>query len=245
MTGHVFISYSRRDRQYARKLAQELRERGYSVWLDDRIDAGASWHLELEESIENCAVFVVIVTPDSRKSDWVSRELVHATNEKKKVIPLLLAGDDLPFLLNTLQFVDVRGGVLPPSSFYDMLAERIPSREEAAQQSREERQKRDAALERIRASGSVAFKCSGCEFPVSCDTMTGASMALLFGVPSIGGVVVHFVYGWIAAVAFSGVALLLLSGLIARRGELFKDPSRCPNCGTTLKKPLAVHEQAP
>ena len=35
---HVFISYSHKDKEYARKLADELKRRGIDAWIDDRID---------------------------------------------------------------------------------------------------------------------------------------------------------------------------------------------------------------
>ena len=34
---HIFISYSRRDAAYARKLADSLLERGFDVWFDEQI----------------------------------------------------------------------------------------------------------------------------------------------------------------------------------------------------------------
>ena len=38
MPNHIFISYVRRDQTYARALADHLRQRGFDVWMDDRID---------------------------------------------------------------------------------------------------------------------------------------------------------------------------------------------------------------
>ena len=38
MPNHIFISYVRRDQTYARALADHLRQRGFDVWTDDRID---------------------------------------------------------------------------------------------------------------------------------------------------------------------------------------------------------------
>ena len=40
MPNHIFISYSRKDQPYTRKMAEHLRQRGFDVWMDDRIGFG-------------------------------------------------------------------------------------------------------------------------------------------------------------------------------------------------------------
>jgi ActR/RegA family two-component response regulator len=37
---HIFISYSHDDGDYARKLESALKQRGFEVWIYDRIDCG-------------------------------------------------------------------------------------------------------------------------------------------------------------------------------------------------------------
>jgi hypothetical protein len=51
---HVFVSYSRRDQDYAHKLAEDLRQHGFDVWIDDRIDYGDQWFNEIVKAIEDC-----------------------------------------------------------------------------------------------------------------------------------------------------------------------------------------------
>jgi hypothetical protein len=38
--GHIFISYSHGDGDYAHRLKAALKGRGFTVWIDDRIDYG-------------------------------------------------------------------------------------------------------------------------------------------------------------------------------------------------------------
>ncbi|GIK67503.1 MAG: hypothetical protein BroJett018_52970 [Chloroflexota bacterium] len=119
--GHVFISYSRNDQVYARRLTDDLRQHGFDVWIDDRIDYGDRWWQTIVAAIRACSAFVVVMSPDSEKSEWVEREILLAQRSQKPIFPLLLEGDELPLLI-TVQFADVRDGEMPPEDFYERLA---------------------------------------------------------------------------------------------------------------------------
>lgn len=119
-SGHVFISYSRHDQDYARQLADHIRQNGFPVWIDDRIDYGDQWFKEIEKAIKASAAFVVVMTPDSDASEWVHREILIAKREKKPIFPLLLKGQEFGILID-IQYADVRAAHLPPSDFYGRL----------------------------------------------------------------------------------------------------------------------------
>ncbi len=130
MGTHVFISYSRKDQTYARKLADDLRKRGFEPWMDDRIDFGGRWWRTIDRKIRTCAAFVVVMTPDSEESEWVEREVQLALREGKPIFPLLLRGPGFSLLI-TKQHADVAGERLPPVDFYERLgqvasARRVP-----------------------------------------------------------------------------------------------------------------------
>lgn len=122
--GHIFISYSRKDKVYAQKLAESLRKYGFDIWIDGRIDYGDRWWQEIVKAIRACDVFVVIMTPDAEVSEWVEQEVLLAKREQKPLLPLLLKGKEFPLLITT-QFADVTDGELPPEDFYTSLAEII------------------------------------------------------------------------------------------------------------------------
>ena len=61
---HVFVSYSRKDQTYIRELVEDLRQRGFEVWVDDRIDYGDEWWRTIVQTIRSCAAFIVVMTPD-------------------------------------------------------------------------------------------------------------------------------------------------------------------------------------
>ncbi|MBL8153871.1 MAG: protein kinase [Anaerolineae bacterium] len=125
--GHVFISYSRRDQDYARQLADQLRTNGFGVWIDDRIDYGDRWFKEIEQAIVDCAAITVIMTPDSHESEWVHREILIAKREKKPIFPLLLKGQEFGILID-IQYADVRSGHMPPDGFYIRLRRDLAAR---------------------------------------------------------------------------------------------------------------------
>ena len=124
MGDHVFISYSRSDQDYARKLARVLHERGLEVWIDDRIQSGDRWWGAIDRAVRRCAALIVIMTPDSEGSEWVEKEILLAQRSDRPILPLLLRGDAFSLLIDT-QYVDVTGGELPPQGFYDRLAEHL------------------------------------------------------------------------------------------------------------------------
>ena len=118
----VFISYSHKDSDYAHRLAEELEQKGFSVWIDDRIDYGTQWPRVIQEHLDDCSAFVVIMTPRSYQSDWVQNELSRAKRKGKKVFPLLLEGEEPWLSVEITQYVDVRDSGLPPERFYRELA---------------------------------------------------------------------------------------------------------------------------
>lgn len=117
---HIFISYSKKNKIYTDELVNFLEKAGFNVWYDGRIDYGTSWQREIFEAIQNCAAFIVVMSPESYESDWVEREYLYADKLKKPQFPLLLAGEEFPFYVSN-QFTDVRGGKLPPDNFLNRL----------------------------------------------------------------------------------------------------------------------------
>jgi hypothetical protein len=122
---HVFISYSKQNKAYARKLADHLIASGFDVWIDDRIDYGSLWADVIQKAIEDCAAFVVIMSPESRESQWVQTECEYAAQKGKKAFPLLLDGEVF-FRYVSVQYVNVADGSLPPKAFLDEVAEHAP-----------------------------------------------------------------------------------------------------------------------
>lgn len=121
-SGHVFISYSHKDSEYTHRLATEIEKHSIPVWIDDRIDYGTRWPHVIQEKIDSCKAFILVMSDNARKSEWVSNELTYAQSKGKKIYPLLLKGD-VWLSVASIQYANVRNRRLPKDSFFKNLME--------------------------------------------------------------------------------------------------------------------------
>ena len=90
----VFISHNSADKKFVRTLKTDLNENGIDTFFDeDSLEFGDSLMERLEEGIKESSHFIIILTPNSIKSNWVKNELKEALklfDEKtiKKIIPI-------------------------------------------------------------------------------------------------------------------------------------------------------------
>ena len=106
----IFISYSRKDIDFARKLAGDLEKAGYDVWWDlTDLRGGDDWPRVIPAAIESSQFVIVVLSPNSAASDWVEKEYTQALSLRKKIIPIMLARTSIPFSLNTINYVDFTG----------------------------------------------------------------------------------------------------------------------------------------
>jgi len=107
----IFISYSRKDIDFARKLAGDLESAGYDVWWDiTDLQGGDDWIRTIPNAIASSQFVVVVLTPDSIESEWVRKEYTQALSLRKKIIPIMLVPCSVPFALNTINFVNFATG---------------------------------------------------------------------------------------------------------------------------------------
>jgi TIR domain-containing protein len=103
----IFISYSRKDIGFVRKLAGDLEKAGYEVWWDlTDLRGGDDWPRVIPAAIESSDRVVVVLSPNSVVSDWVEKEYTQALSLRKKIIPIMLERSNIPFALNTINYVD-------------------------------------------------------------------------------------------------------------------------------------------
>lgn len=114
---HVFISYSRQDTDYVNQLKAFLNENGIKGWVDDQIEHGDQWFNDINNAIKSSGAFLVVMSPDAEKSEWVQKEILLAKRYHTPIFPLLLRGTELPILID-LQFADVRSGQMPDANFH-------------------------------------------------------------------------------------------------------------------------------
>ena len=103
----AFLSHSTADAEVAGHLAKDLRGAGIDVWYAEwEIRPGDSLRRKIDDGIDRASHFLVLVTPNSLKSQWVQTELdagmVKRINGTCRLIPILL-GIDMSQLPVTLQ----------------------------------------------------------------------------------------------------------------------------------------------
>ena len=87
----VFVSYSRRNKSVAERIARDLSDAGMDVWVDWRqIQAGEFWQDEIFRGIERSEIVVVCLSPPAVKSEWVQREVNTARDQGKIILPVMI-----------------------------------------------------------------------------------------------------------------------------------------------------------
>jgi len=87
----IFISYSRRNIDFARKIINRLMTYNKDVWIDwEGIPLSApNWWEEIKAGIESADSFIFIISPDSMASVVCNMELDYALELGKRVIPIV------------------------------------------------------------------------------------------------------------------------------------------------------------
>jgi hypothetical protein len=156
----IFISYSRKDTEFVRRLAGDLEQAGYDAWWDvEELRGGQAWAAEIEEHVRACDAVVVVLSPDSNRSEWVGKETLLAIDLKKTIIPVKCRDSERPLALVDRQSVDFRGNYA--EGLQDLL-QALPSpsvapRLEQPRQSQERSYKMLAAVAAIIVLGGLAW----------------------------------------------------------------------------------------
>ena len=88
---HIFLSYSRKDSDYALQFAGELRARGAKLWMDTAsLTAAETWSAEIVSAIRECSTFMVLLSPSAVSSQNVTKELLLASELLKPIVPIEL-----------------------------------------------------------------------------------------------------------------------------------------------------------
>lgn len=99
----IFISYSSKDSQIARRIKDKLEEKDYLVFFaPDSIPVGSDYQQIItraitEASREGCVL--ALLSASSINSAWVTKEIGYAISKGGNVIPVLLGDIELPTVL--------------------------------------------------------------------------------------------------------------------------------------------------
>jgi hypothetical protein len=114
----VFLSHSTRDKPFVERLAIDLVNRGFPVWLD-------TWELGTGDSVEGRILggigesdyLLVVLSPNSVGSDWVEREVgagfeLEERTGRTVVLPIRIAPCELPPAIAGRVHADFTGSYL-------------------------------------------------------------------------------------------------------------------------------------
>jgi WD40 repeat protein len=104
----IFISYSRKDEDFARQLATDLDRLGASVWIDvDDIPPGVNWSSAIQQGLDDCDTLVLVMSPDALGSTNVTDEWQYFRDEGKPIVPVICRRTQIVhFQLRRIQYID-------------------------------------------------------------------------------------------------------------------------------------------
>ncbi|HEX2619005.1 MAG TPA: toll/interleukin-1 receptor domain-containing protein, partial [Phototrophicaceae bacterium] len=88
----VFLSYRRKDVEFARRLDKAFKDTGREVWVDwEDIPPGvAGFTDEIERGIEGSDAFIALLSPDYVQSEYCLMELAQAIQLNKRIVPVVV-----------------------------------------------------------------------------------------------------------------------------------------------------------
>jgi WD40 repeat protein len=86
----VFISYSRKDAEFVRRLHEILAAQNREVWVDwEDIPPTADWRAEIRSGIEAAGSVIFVISPDFVRSKECRVELELALENNKRLVPVM------------------------------------------------------------------------------------------------------------------------------------------------------------
>ena len=102
----IFLSYTEKDREAVRRLADTLQSVGWSVWWDRRIPAGLTWRNVLDRELRSMRCMVVLWSSHSVLSDWVCEEAAEG-RQLGRLVPVLIERVRPPAGFREIQAADL------------------------------------------------------------------------------------------------------------------------------------------
>ncbi len=104
--GHIFISYSSKDRSKTRALAKILEKNNLKVWWDKNLAPGKTFDRAISKALDDSESIVVLWSKNSVNSDWVLEEAYEGL-ERKILVPAIIETTRLPFGYRRIQAVNL------------------------------------------------------------------------------------------------------------------------------------------
>ena len=102
-----FISHSKEDGDFAENLKFKLEKEGFLGWIDtDVLEAGADWRQGIDDAILGSSAVILVLSPEAKKSEYVTYEWAFALGSGLKIVPLMLKETPIHPRLEIFQYLD-------------------------------------------------------------------------------------------------------------------------------------------
>jgi hypothetical protein len=112
--GHIFISHSNQDQDWALGICEALEAGGARCWIAPRdMKAGADWPAQIVEAISGAALMVLILSEPANRSPQVLREVDRAVSRGVNVLALRVGqfplSKNLEYFISMCHWLDADG----------------------------------------------------------------------------------------------------------------------------------------
>ena len=110
----VFVSHSSQDKEFVRRLINDLKAHDLEVWFDEtNIRVGQSIPEQISLGLKDADYLIIVISNNSVESNWVSAELNSAimrsySDKGGVIIPVRLDDSAIPMLLSHLKYANFR-----------------------------------------------------------------------------------------------------------------------------------------
>lgn len=106
----IFVSYSSKDQSDVADIVRFLEEEKLTYFkAPEMIPPGSNYAREIPHAIQECSIFLLLLSRHSQESMWVEKELDCAINHRKIIIPVQLTptplNETFHFYLNNVQLL--------------------------------------------------------------------------------------------------------------------------------------------
>lgn len=91
----LFVCYAHADKGRVYPDIKHLHDAGFRIWYDEGIRATQEFLSVIQRRIEECALFVAFLSPDSIGSDYVRQEILFAKKKRKTILRIQLSEAEL------------------------------------------------------------------------------------------------------------------------------------------------------
>ncbi len=107
MSRQIFVSYTRDDEIFVKRLVEDLSQSGANVWLDIRnARPGRHWTRSIEQALSESSMMIVVLSPAALETAHVAVEWQAYLEAYRPVVPAMIRRCDPPGPLRTRRPVD-------------------------------------------------------------------------------------------------------------------------------------------